>query len=879
MWLLLYAGSPAQAQIEADAFITDAVDGTVSVFNPATQTSVGTAIKVGTFPEGVATTPDGRFVYVTNLAGNSVSVIDTASRTVVGAPIAVGTNPVGIAVSPDGHFAYVTNSGGNTVSVIDTSTNKVVGQPIAVGANPSGIAVSLDGKTAYVTLQNGNSVAVIDTTTDKLVGSPIAVGKTPTSVALTPDGKFAFVTNSGSNTVSIIDTTADKVVGMPVAVGSNPLSITLTPDGKTALVTNTNDGTVSLVDTGSDKVTSTIKIGTGTSPFGIAVTPDGKRAVVTNPGTNNISVINLTTGTVIGSFKAGNIPLAFGAFIGPNVIVAPGGPLSVSNDTALTGLGFGQFVDFNGGTLRTTGSLTTSRTLSLLAGGGTIDTNGFNSVLTGSIINSGNLTKTGAGTLTLNAVESFTGSTLVTGGTLMVGDAQHQTASLAGGVTVMSGGTLAGHGVINGLVTNQGGTVAPGGPTGMLGILTASGGFKQGTGTLAIEIAPAINSELKVTGNATLSGTVMLLPDGGSYVSGKSYAILATTGTLTTSNLTVSGVPKGFTAALTEIGNDQLDVTLTAVKPPSTPPSVTPPVTPPALPDSRGQIYADFLDIGRDDFRGFLTDLSDEIDHPSPHERPTLVWGHALGGIETIRSDANASGLSATTGGGILGLEHAFNTTRLGLSLDYRHTDLSLDTLDQHGHFDSAGAGLYGEQFLSGPLFLDGAAGISYERGDATRTVITNGAFPRAAGDFDGFAGGALTRLGARFHSANGLTLEPSATLLYTHIDQGSARESGAAASDLATGARTRDEFQSRIGGDLAYQLGAWKPDLQLAWAHDFSNTTPALAASFTATPASSFLLTGANPGRDAALVGAGILYEAGSQLTLYARYDGSLAA
>jgi hypothetical protein len=54
-------------------------------------------------------------------------------------------------------------------------------------------------------------------------------------------------------------------------------------------------------------------------------------------------------------------------------------------------LGFGQFVDFNGGTLKTTGDLVTSRTISLLAQGGTIDTNGFNATFSGNIINSGSL--------------------------------------------------------------------------------------------------------------------------------------------------------------------------------------------------------------------------------------------------------------------------------------------------------------------------------------------------------------------------------------------------------------------------------------------------------------------------------------------------------
>jgi len=68
-------------------------------------------------------------------------------------------------------------------------------------------------------------------------------------------------------------------------------------------------------------------------------------------------------------------------------------------------------VDFNGGTLQTTGSLNTSRTSSLLALGGTIDTNGFDSIFSGDIINSGSLTKIGTGTLTLSGNNSYSGGT------------------------------------------------------------------------------------------------------------------------------------------------------------------------------------------------------------------------------------------------------------------------------------------------------------------------------------------------------------------------------------------------------------------------------------------------------------------------------------
>ena len=63
------------AGIEANAYITNNLSGSLSVINTETQTVVGPAITVGVQPFGVAETPDGRFVYVANVVSNTVSVI------------------------------------------------------------------------------------------------------------------------------------------------------------------------------------------------------------------------------------------------------------------------------------------------------------------------------------------------------------------------------------------------------------------------------------------------------------------------------------------------------------------------------------------------------------------------------------------------------------------------------------------------------------------------------------------------------------------------------------------------------------------------------------------------------------------------------------
>ena len=69
--------------------------------------------------------PDGRKVYLTNNGSSGiVSVID-ATTNMVNATIPVGSFPVGVAVSPDGGKVYVADYSADTVSVIDTATNAV----------------------------------------------------------------------------------------------------------------------------------------------------------------------------------------------------------------------------------------------------------------------------------------------------------------------------------------------------------------------------------------------------------------------------------------------------------------------------------------------------------------------------------------------------------------------------------------------------------------------------------------------------------------------------------------------------------------------------------------------------------------------------------
>ncbi len=105
-------------------------------------------IPVGNEPRTLALTP--YYAFVTNMVDGTVSVIDTASYLVVGT-IAVGTEPYGVVASPDGTKVYVANASSNSVSVVSTSPPFQVLSTIAnVGFDPRGIAITADGSRVFV---------------------------------------------------------------------------------------------------------------------------------------------------------------------------------------------------------------------------------------------------------------------------------------------------------------------------------------------------------------------------------------------------------------------------------------------------------------------------------------------------------------------------------------------------------------------------------------------------------------------------------------------------------------------------------------------------------------------------------------------------------
>jgi autotransporter-associated beta strand protein len=207
-----------------------------------------------------------------------------------------------------------------------------------------------------------------------------------------------------------------------------------------------------------------------------------------------------------------------------------GSTSAFGNNSAMT-VASGAVLDLAGfsnsiGSLAGAGALTNSGGAATLTTGGDNTSTVFSGTIgdgAGSIA----LTKTGTGLLLLSGSNTYTGATIVSGGTLQVDG------SIASSIltTVQAGAALSGSGTVGETVVDNGAVFAPGNGTAGTS-MTVSGSLALASGAVyLVQVNPAAASFASVSGVATLGGaTVDAVFASGSYIS-KRYTILtASTG-------------------------------------------------------------------------------------------------------------------------------------------------------------------------------------------------------------------------------------------------------------------------------------------------------------------------------------------------------------
>ncbi len=227
-------------------------------------------------------------------------------------------------------------------------------------------------------------------------------------------------------------------------------------------------------------------------------------------------------------------------YIGRPVVQIAGagiGAAAVANFDETTGL-------LTGITVTSPGAGYVNPTITLVGGGSTTQATLGTAVLSGNV-NTGGLTKTGAGILTLTAASTYGGGTTINGGTLRVTNTGGSGTG-TGPVSVLSGGALGGTGFITGAVTvSTGGSLAPGAGVGTVNL-----------GTLTLQPGSLLNYE--ITSASSLDSTVVTTADG-LTINGGAFNLYVPGGTTTYS---ANGVYNliGYTGNIGGTGTTALSV-------------------------------------------------------------------------------------------------------------------------------------------------------------------------------------------------------------------------------------------------------------------------------------------------------------------------------
>jgi alpha-galactosidase len=307
-----------------------------------------------------------------------------------------------------------------------------------------------------------------------------------------------------------------------------------------------NAGEASIVNASG----GTMNISSGSGPFYVASRGSGtlnvSGSVTINCGTLDVS--RNANGNAIGSVGVVNLN-------GGTVLASKIGTATANAQTSILNGPTATFY-FNGGTLKINSSITpffqgstVPPVIPILAivksGGAIVDTNGKTNVFAEPLLHDGNLgsnadgglTKNGAGSLILLSNVSYTGSTTVNAGVLVLSNDvalnTSPTITIAasavldasgrtdGTLTLASGQTLRGHGLLQGTaIISNGAILAPGLS---IGTLTVSSNLTLAAGsTIVMELStsPMTNDALQVGGTVTYGGTLIA-----THVSGTALAV------------------------------------------------------------------------------------------------------------------------------------------------------------------------------------------------------------------------------------------------------------------------------------------------------------------------------------------------------------------
>ena len=671
----------------------------------------------------------------------------------------------------------------------------------------------------------------------------------------------------------------------------------------------TQAGTGKLILTGTNTYAGGTTISVGTLQIGNGGTSGSITGDVTDNGTitfahsDTVTFGNIIRGTGRLSQAGGGMLFLTGANAYSGGTSLDTGTLSLGNASAI---GTGTLAMAANTSLDFSSSFMLANAITL-SGDPTINVGaGLNTTLSGGISDgtqAGDLVKTGAGSLILTGVDTYTGGTEVAAGTLDV------RGSLISSVSVDSGATLTGTGSTGGMAIAGGATVTPGGNA--IGTLTVNGNLSIDSGaSYHVDATDTDSSDLiHATGTATLAGgSVVALAAGSNWAASTRYIIVSADNGISGNFGTASS---NFAFLTPTLSYDANHAYLTLARNATTFPSVgitanqvqtasavealgpTNALYNTVLPLAAAPARAAFNELADDSLASTRTAIIDDSHYVrdainshlqgvqsaggiSQNNAQGSAWASAWGHGGNHDSDSNAAAMRGNGSGLLVGADRDLGAWRVGAVAGLGQLSDRTDGA-ANAHSTATVVGLYSGVDL-GAWQLQGGVAHSWYQTDSHRAIATAGIAGVATARYRNGVTQAYVDGGYRFQLARG-NLTPYLNLARVSMHQGAISESGnpaalqvqANTSDVNYGTvGLRGVFDSTSGTQLYASLG-----FQHAWG-DLSAVN---RQTFVQGGTTGFSVTGLPVAMNAGLLDLGIRFNVASNVTVDAGYHGQFAS
>jgi YVTN family beta-propeller protein len=147
---------------------------------------------------------DGSKLFTSNMGSNTISVIERGAgdqwkQTLVG----VGTGPEGLDLSPDGRELWTAHSSDGGVSIINVASKKVIATFDAKTKRSNRVKFTPNGRLVLISDLSGGELVIFDART-RSEKARLKIGKSPSGI-LVPSNEQAFVAVSGDDRVAVVD--------------------------------------------------------------------------------------------------------------------------------------------------------------------------------------------------------------------------------------------------------------------------------------------------------------------------------------------------------------------------------------------------------------------------------------------------------------------------------------------------------------------------------------------------------------------------------------------------------------------------------------------------------------------------------------------------